>query len=97
MGGPSSYDVVIIGAGFYGCALAEHLGRQGRNVLVCEARARPMERASAVNQARVHTGFHYPRSYATALRSLHLHERFAENYPAAVSGNFYHALCHRAS
>lgn len=83
-----SYDVVIVGAGFYGCALAAHLGDQGKRVLVCEAGAKPMERASAINQARVHTGFHYPRSYATALRSLHNHERFTDEYGRAIHRDF---------
>ena len=87
-GGGQVYDTVIVGAGFYGCALAGHLARTGRRVLVCETGKRPMERASAVNQARVHTGFHYPRSYATALRSLHNHERFAQEYARAVRRDF---------
>ncbi|MDX7952950.1 FAD-dependent oxidoreductase [Lichenihabitans sp. Uapishka_5] len=83
-----SYDVIVIGAGFYGCALAEHLARQGKSVLVCEMGAMPLERASAVNQARVHTGFHYPRSFATALRSWHNFERFTRDYNEAVIRDF---------
>lgn len=82
------YDVLIVGAGFYGCALAWHLARQGRSILVCEMGTASMERASAVNQARVHTGFHYPRSFATALRSRHNFERFAEDFGDAVHRDF---------
>lgn len=84
----TDYDVVIIGAGFYGCALAVHLASQGYSVLVCELGTAALERASAVNQARVHTGFHYPRSFATALRARHNFERFAEDYSSAIKRDF---------
>lgn len=30
------YDVIVVGAGIVGCALAVQLGRQGRKVLLCE-------------------------------------------------------------
>lgn len=83
-----AYDVVIVGAGFYGIALASRFGAAGASVLVCECGKAPMERASAVNQARVHTGFHYPRSYVTALRSLHNYERFIEDFAPAVRRDF---------
>lgn len=82
--GGRDFDDLVIGAGFYGCALAAWLARSGRSVLVCEAGSQAMQRASAVNQARVHTGFHYPRSYVTALRSLGNYERFAEDFAPAV-------------
>ncbi len=82
------YDALIVGAGFYGCSLAAHLAARGSRVLVCECGSAIMERASAVNQARVHTGFHYPRSYATALRSLHNHGRFVEDFAPAIRRDF---------
>ena len=66
-GGPATtYDYVVIGGGFYGCCLALYLRSISARVLVVEAGPRLMDRASRVNQARVHTGFHYPRSAATA-------------------------------
>lgn len=82
------YDVVIIGAGFYGCTLAVHLAAKGKRVLICEMGTASLERASAVNQARVHNGFHYPRSFATALRSRHNFERFVEEYGEAIRCDF---------
>ncbi|MCM2505987.1 FAD-binding oxidoreductase [Aureimonas altamirensis] len=84
----SVYDAIIIGAGFYGCALAVHLAEAGCRVLVCDAGQAPFERASAVNQARVHTGFHYPRSFSTALRSRHNFERFADEFAPAIRRDF---------
>ena len=84
----ASYDAIIIGAGFYGCVLAEHLSQQGLKVLICEQGVRAMERASAINQARIHTGFHYPRSFVTSLRSLHNRPRFLQEFGPAVVSDF---------
>lgn len=88
-GGPAtSYDYVVIGGGFYGCCLALYLRSISARVLVVEAGPRLMDRASRVNQARVHTGFHYPRSAATAVKSMLLHRRFLRDFPEAVVGDF---------
>ncbi|RIJ32324.1 FAD-dependent oxidoreductase [Henriciella mobilis] len=81
-------DVGIVGGGFYGCALADQLARRGNRVILFETEAELLTRASRVNQARVHTGFHYPRSIVTAMRSKALHRRFAEDYPEAVVSDF---------
>jgi len=81
-------DALIVGAGFYGCALAAHLAASGQRVLVCEMGTATMARSSAVNQARIHTGFHYPRSFTTALRSRHNFERFADEFAPAVHRDF---------
>ena len=47
-----------------------------------------MQRASRVNQARVHSGFHYPRSAVTAVKSRLLHRRFLRDFPDAVVDDF---------
>ena len=85
---PREYDFVVIGGGFYGCCLALILRSVSERILVLEAGEGLLERASRVNQARVHTGFHYPRSFLTALRSMVLHRRFAEDFPEAVIDDF---------
>lgn len=84
----TQYDYVVIGGGFYGCCLALYLRSISARVLVVEAGPRLMDRASRVNQARVHTGFHYPRSAATAVKSMLLHRRFLADFPEAVVGDF---------
>jgi len=87
--GPSThYDYIVIGGGFYGCCLALYLRSISARVLLVEAGERLMDRASRVNQARVHTGFHYPRSAATAVKSMLLHRRFLADFPEAVVGDF---------
>ncbi len=84
----TEYDYVVIGGGFYGCCLALFLRSISARVLLIEAGPRLMDRASRVNQARVHTGFHYPRSAATAVKSMLLHRRFLADFPAAVVDDF---------
>lgn len=85
---PERIDHIIIGGGFYGCCLALFLRSIARRVLVVEAGDRLLDRASRVNQARIHTGFHYPRSAVTAVKSMMLHRRFAMDFPEAVVDNF---------
>lgn len=47
-----------------------------------------MEHASYANQARVHTGYHYPRSLVTAAASLALHQRFVHDFSPCVDDSF---------
>lgn len=82
------YDFAIVGAGFYGLALALFLHASGARVVVVEKEENPCTRASRVNQARVHTGYHYPRSFVTAMRSLALHRQFIEDFPEAIVDDF---------
>ncbi len=82
------YDFAIIGGGFYGLTLALFLRSAGARVIVIEAEPEACTRASRVNQARVHTGFHYPRSFVTAMRSLALHQRFASDFRDAIVDDF---------
>jgi glycine/D-amino acid oxidase-like deaminating enzyme len=84
----NDYDIIIVGGGFYGCALALFLRTISARILVVEAGDGLLERASRVNQARIHTGFHYPRSFTTAMRSMHLHERFIREFRHAVVDDF---------
>lgn len=81
-------SVLIIGGGFYGCCLALCLRSITDSIAVIEAGDQIMTRASRVNQARVHTGFHYPRSMLTAVKSMVLHRRFTEEFPQAVVSDF---------
>ena len=81
------WDAVVVGGGFYGLYLAESLAARLPRVLLCEQAGGLMTRASYANQARVHNGYHYPRSVLTALRSRVNFPRFvAEFRPAVVAG-----------
>jgi glycine/D-amino acid oxidase-like deaminating enzyme len=81
-------DYLIVGGGFYGASLALFLRSVSARVMVVEAGPALLGRASRVNQARVHTGFHYPRSALTAVKSMVLHRRFAADFPDAVVDDF---------
>lgn len=84
----TQYDYIVVGGGFYGCCLALYLRSVSDRVLLIEAGDALMTRASRVNQARVHTGFHYPRSAITAVKSMLLHQRFLKDFPEAVVDDF---------
>jgi glycine/D-amino acid oxidase-like deaminating enzyme len=47
-------------------------------------------RASLVNQARVHNGYHYPRSILTSVRSRQNYDRFRADYADCVYDRFEH-------
>ena len=81
-------DKIIIGAGIYGMYSALVCGRKGESVLVLECDSAPFKRATYINQARVHQGYHYPRSLSTALKSAHYFERFQKDYNFCINGQF---------
>ncbi len=64
-------DALVVGGGFYGCSIALALKRDRKldRVRLVEREAALMGRASYANQARLHNGYHYPRSLTTAWRS----------------------------
>lgn len=84
------YDAIVIGGGFYGATIAIYLKtRRGfSNVLLVEREKDLMLRASYNNQARVHNGYHYPRSFTTAFRSRVNLPHFVHDYPQAVKRDF---------
>ncbi len=83
-----SYDKVIIGAGFYGLYSAWICARDGQNVLVVEKDSSSFLHASYINQARIHMGYHYPRSISTAKRSSMYYERFCEEFDFCILDTF---------
>lgn len=84
------YDGLVIGGGFYGASIARYLVRSRgfRQVAVVEMEDKLLSRASYVNQARVHGGYHYPRSFTTAYRSSKSITRFYDDYREAVRQDF---------
>lgn len=86
----SSVDAVIIGGGFYGAAIAIYLSKQRglKRIVLVERESTLFTRASCNNQARVHNGYHYPRSFTTAYRSRVNLPRFVHDWPAAIKQDF---------
>lgn len=88
------YDAVVVGGGFYGCCVALHLRRRGlQKVLIIERDAELLQRASYTNQARLHNGYHYPRSFRTAARSRKNFQRFAGDFPECIVDQFRKIYC----
>lgn len=84
------YDSIIIGGGFYGARLALALRAEGDSVLLLEKEPGLLGRASLINQARVHQGYHYPRSILTSVRSRQNYDRFRDEYADCVFEAFDH-------
>lgn len=82
------YDAVVVGGGFYGASIALYLAGRGERVVILEKGDDLLSRASYVNQARVHNGYHYPRSILTSLRSRVNYRRFVEDFPECVDQSF---------
>lgn len=82
------YDKVIIGAGLYGLYAAHHCGKKGEKVIVLECDPTPFRRATYINQARVHQGYHYPRSLSTAMKSAGYFQRFNDDYGFCINRSF---------
>ena len=91
----------IIGGGFYGVVIALYLKRVKKIQLVniYERESELLSRASFVNQARVHGGYHYPRSFTTAYRSRENLQRFCSDWSSCIKFDFqkYYALARRNS
>ncbi len=78
----TQYDFLIIGGGLFGVYAALYLARHGCSVVLVEMEDALLKKASIVNQARLHSGYHYPRSVATARMSDDHKARFiAEHRP----------------
>lgn len=85
---PAVTDALVVGGGFFGAWIALDLARRGHSVAVLERESDLLARASHKNQARVHNGYHYPRSILTGLRSRVNSERFLSEYAACVQRDF---------
>ncbi len=83
-------DAVVIGGGFYGTAIANYLVAQRglRQVMLVEREPKLLSRASYNNQARVHSGYHYPRSFTTAYRSRVNFPNFVRDWQDVIKKDF---------
>ncbi len=83
------YDLLVIGAGYYGAKLAIHFSQKFNiDTALIEQESSIMRRASYVNQARVHGGYHYPRALDTARGSRHHFESFLRENASAIEWQY---------
>ena len=94
-----SYDYLIIGGGLFGVYTALYLVEKRNKILLCEVDSNLMKRASVVNQARLHFGYHYPRSVATARQANEYRERFISDHSKFINNKFkqYYAIANNGS
>jgi glycine/D-amino acid oxidase-like deaminating enzyme len=81
-------DALVIGGGVFGAWLALDLARRAQSVVLLDREAKLLQRASCNNQARVHNGYHYPRSILTGLRSRVDSARFRAEFADCVDASF---------
>ena len=80
--------VLIIGGGFFGLFTANYMALKGYQVQVIEKEDDVMNKASLKNQARIHQGYHYPRSILTGLRSRKSFSRFNDDFESCINNSF---------
>ncbi len=88
MGKNQTVDRIIIGAGLYGLYSALYCGKHGLSTVVLEKENAPFKRATYINQARVHMGYHYPRSLSTATKSAGYFRRFVDDFDYCIHKKF---------
>ncbi|MCB0638825.1 MAG: FAD-binding oxidoreductase [Lewinella sp.] len=89
------YDFLIVGGGIFGIYAALFLAEQhDQRVLLLEKETALLKKASVVNQARLHGGYHYPRSVATARMSDENKARFTADHRDFILFDFekYYAI-----
>lgn len=83
------YDYIILGAGIYGLYAATILAKKkDATIAVLEHDSDAFQRATFINQARVHNGYHYPRSLSTALKSASYFDKFNRDFDYAINSSF---------
>lgn len=70
----------VLGGGWYGCHIASRLLQRHYRVELHERADRLFAGASGVNPARLHLGFHYPRSFATRAACRNHNVEFMAEY-----------------
>ncbi|HZS53038.1 MAG TPA: FAD-dependent oxidoreductase [Bryobacteraceae bacterium] len=83
--------IAVAGAGIYGATAAIRLAESGHRVHLFDPLGL-LHAASAINQYRVHAGYHYPRSAQTIAEVLEARNEFVEMFRPAIvrnSRNYY--------
>lgn len=82
-------NIAVVGAGIYGATVAIRLAEQGHAVRLFDPLG-IMRAASAINQYRVHAGYHYPRSPETIQETLEARAEFIRAFEPAIVRNSRH-------
>lgn len=90
--------IAVAGAGVYGATIAIRLAERGHRVHLFDPLG-VMAAASGINQNRVHSGYHYPRSEETVHELLEARDEFLATFAPAIVANscHYYAIPKRES
>lgn len=80
----SRLKVAVIGGGLFGCTAAVHAARHGHDVHLFDVKPEIMCGATAGTYARLHRGYHYPRSPETGRESRRAEKSFRSEYGGCV-------------
>jgi len=81
----------VVGGGIYGVTVATKLKVSGYDVVLYEADGQILNRASGINQYRLHRGYHYPRSSETIESCKTDEDSFIKYYnQSIVNGDIKH-------
>jgi hypothetical protein len=81
--------IAVAGAGIYGAAAAIRLAEHGHHVRLFDPLGL-LRAASAINQYRVHAGYHYPRSAETITEIAEARAEFTTTFAGAIVRNSRH-------
>ena len=95
---PNKSKVAIAGAGIYGATTAIRLAEQGHEVHLFDPLG-VLNAASGINQFRIHSGYHYPRSPETIEKTMGARAEFMDSFAPAIVRNsrHYYAIPHEGS
>jgi len=75
----------VIGGGIFGSYVASKIASKNIDVSLFESESVLMAKASSINQARLHTGMHYPRDLNTASTTLKVYKRFISQFNESIT------------
>ncbi len=84
-----SARIAVAGAGIYGTTIAIRLAEEGHQVRLFDPLG-ILRAASVINQYRIHSGYHYPRSPETIQETLEARAEFLEAFAPAIVRNSRH-------
>ena len=84
-----SARVAVAGAGIYGSTVAIRLAERGHDVRLFDPLG-ILNAATAINQFRIHSGYHYPRSAETISETLEARTEFMNAFAPAIVRNAKH-------
>jgi hypothetical protein len=82
-------NIAVAGAGIYGTTAAIRLAEVGHHVTLFDPLG-IMQAASAINQCRIHAGYHYPRSAETIAEITEAGGEFLRAFAGAIVQNTRH-------